>query len=243
MILDSRQAAWGYAPEHALAQRKLELLRVFLESPRCRTVHDLGVSDLPDMLLACASYDAALLDLAIEKGARINARNSSGRTPLQVACMSVGQRGGGQAQAVAALLSRKADPNLTQDSDSRNALDRALEHVNISAVFALLADSRVDVSSQTFLFAGVRTYCACSRTFCVCTVKRRYNWDLLQLLIKKAGAFFNLEARDEDGNTALLLAVSADNPVCVVPLLKLGAKTDVRNNANEVLLLCFFLCC
>ncbi|MCB1864176.1 MAG: ankyrin repeat domain-containing protein [Chromatiales bacterium] len=90
-----------------------------------RALFDGGAKDDPTALLFVVAAqglpDRRLLDLVLQRGAKINAKNDRGETPLHVAVVN------GDRLVVRALVAERADLNAT-DADGRRPADIALQN-------------------------------------------------------------------------------------------------------------------
>src|SRR5262245_22178664 len=193
------------------AGHRLEIERQIAASPEVVKGKDEGGSTA---LHHAAGYGSlANLELLIDKGADVNAKNRRGSTPLHWAIHDEAK--------VRLLLSKGADVN-TKQAQGRTPLFLAAllgDGVpTIRLLFAKGADPNLaSANGQTPLMMGAA----------------RGNVEGMQLLIEK-GAQVN--AKDGAGETALMSACTSGNAVAVRLLIEKGADVKIKSKRNETAL-------
>ena len=134
-------------------------------------------------------------------------------TPLLI---SLGhQHSDWQEKIVPWLISRGADVNAVDDHGDSVLMNAGL---NASAT-----------TVKTLLNAGAKVAYASRKKVTALHYAAQGNCEVIPLLVK-AGADIN--ARDQDGNTPLMHAVTTRQKTCVQTLLKSGADTNITDNEN-----------
>ncbi|MEW6531127.1 MAG: ankyrin repeat domain-containing protein [Thermodesulfobacteriota bacterium] len=150
---------------------------------------------------AVKSGDSLLVKTLLEQGNEPNKATSEGETPLTLAARRDSE------EVVALLLRRGADPTL-KNKAGRTPLDISVEQGHAAALRVLVAHTKDK--------AGVKLLEAC----------RKDQEQVAKLLIE-GGA--NVNARDEMGNTPLMLAVGMGKVRLVRALLAEGADVNAIN--------------
>jgi len=157
----------------------------------------------------CAWKDP-LLDL-LELGAEINGRDWKGVTSLLLAS------GLGHVRMVKFLLEHKADPMLGADPSGWTPLHEAASRGRPGVVDALLEAS--SPKHRALLEARVGRHKQYLKATAALVAAAKGNVDSLQVLIDYRA---NLDARQEDGNTALMLAAAGGHSEACELLVKSG---------------------
>ena len=180
----------------------------------------LALAAMPDadFVELCGSGDAAKVAQALKDGAKAGAANSFGRTALMEAANA------GDAEALRLLLAAGADAN-AKDEQGYTALMAAGGGGNAEVTKALLAagaDARAKAADgQTALMTAARGEAA----------------GLLALL--NSAAKEDVNAKDENGWTALVWAITGEggDPATVAALLAAGADVNAGADAGYTPLL------
>ena len=153
----------------------------------------------------------ALIPSVVQAGARIDAQNATGETPLFAAIKA-------DSPSTIAILLAQGASSTARDSLGNTALHAAVRWNAKQSVAALIkggADVNAgNLNGKTPLHEAVRLGMAESEG-----------------LLLAAGA--NLEARDLSGNTPLLEAVQSGLSASIERLLEKGASLNVRNNVGD----------
>ena len=155
-----------------------------------------------------------IVQLLLENGADIEARNSSGDTALIWAA----QRG--NSAIVELLLQRGADIEAKNQYGGTALFWVALK--GNMALVQLLLEKGADIEAKEIL-----------RTPILIEVAKSGNEALVRLLLEKGA---DIEARDSSGNTALMWATRRGNSAIVQLLLEKGADIEVRRSSGETAL-------
>jgi ankyrin repeat protein len=199
---------------------------------------------------AARAGHAPLVELFLAQGAAIDARNLAGATALYAAAES------DRAAVVALLLAKGADANLPGRADV-SPLAAAAYNGNDRIIAALLAQgARPDTTDTTgkapIVYAAARGFTAVVRRLLAAGVdaKRAYGNDLTALmwaagyepgfgerdaadvaaLLIDAGAL--IDAADNRGRTALMIAAEGGHAAVVEALLARGADRTVRDRTG-----------
>lgn len=163
---------------------------------------------------------AEVVNLLLDAGANIEARDYDGNTPLMSAASY------GEAMVVKVLLARGADINAT-DPEGGTALMGAacdcgvIDKPDTRASLKLLLDSGAKIELKTKEGKTALMFAATSDRS-----------DLLELLLQKGA---NINATDRDGNTALILAAEGSvipTAGAVKTLLEHGAVVNATNKSR-----------
>ena len=152
---------------------------------------------------------------ALQAGANADALDQSGHTPLMVAAIR------GNREIVTILLDAAAKPNAT-DSVGETALMKAIESGN-HELLDLLLDRGTDVGLKTRWSGLTALHLAAGS----------YDLTALKILLSRNP---DLNVRDNNGNTALIVA-AADHSEAVPILLAKGADVNATNVAGATALM------
>jgi ankyrin repeat protein len=196
-------------------QGNLEAIEALFADGRSVGTHFLELG----LLTSCRDYKVLgehqeIIQLLINKGASVNvAENSSGLTPLMIACAK------GLSHVAEVLLENRADVDRV-DASGRSAIFFALEseHGENSELVSLLLEHGCKLNLRN----------SSGMTPILVAVSR--NLEKSALLILKKGV--PLDARDAHGNSLLHLAAKNDSDVLTRELLKLGMR-NARNVNDE----------
>lgn len=141
----------------------------------------------------------------------INYQNEDGDTALMMACQSLGT------EALKVLLEHEADVNM-KDAFGCTALALAYKHGNKKAVEVLLDNQTEEVVNTRDL------------NFIFWNVCEEGDIALAQALLLKGA---DIESKDYDGNTALMLACKNGHIDVVNLLLQQGASIYAKNNKGR----------
>ncbi len=159
------------------------------------------------LLLATAQGHIELVELLLDKGADVNAKDKDGLTSLMVSISN------GSIEIVQLLLARGADVNLIDD-EGTTALIRAAQKGN-SKIVQLLLDNNANVNAQNN--KGTTALIAAAHQ----------KKGIVKLLL---GYKADVNTTDKSGNTALMRAINLGTIDTVRVLLEKGASVNVQNN-------------
>jgi ankyrin repeat protein len=171
---------------------------------------------------AVAKGNREAVEAALHQGAKVDARNSKGRTPLILAAQA------GRLDIIKLLVASGADVNArTTTETGGTVLGFALEGNNREAVEYLIAHgAEIELRSRngmTPLFYAASTG----------------QDDMIQLLLSKGANLNVMGLSDSLGNylTPLMIAGIHDHPETLKLLVAKGAKVDKRNNVGATALM------
>lgn len=188
-----------------------------------------GISPL---WLAATNRNAELVELLLEHGADAGAALPHGETSLMAAARS------GDAASIRLLIAAGADANAAETSLGETALMWAAAEDHPDAIRALVeggADpdmtSRVlDLAPMDWVQVGMVSTVLPVGGWAPLMFAARENAQAAALALVEQGA--NPDARDPDGNTALLLALANDHYDLAVLLLEAGADPNVPDRTG-----------
>jgi ankyrin repeat protein len=155
-----------------------------------------------------------------QRGADIEAKNVQGETPLFVAVHI------DSTSTVRSLVSAGASLN-ARDQLGNTALHAAVRWGSQGAADALIG-AKIDINAYN-LYGNTPLHDAVKLG-----LKGTVYFNLQQLLVRRGA---NLEIRDKEGNTALLVAIAMGNSRSAAHLIDNGADVNTRNNEGETPLL------
>ncbi|MDD3546478.1 MAG: ankyrin repeat domain-containing protein [Kiritimatiellae bacterium] len=228
--------------EYAAGGGNLELVRFLLArgvSPNEKKRNGECARPLVD---AVCNGHAAIARLLLEKGADVNARSKDGYCALLAAV------GKGYVTLAELLLSRGAHVNVC-DKDGNSPLHKAVDGEETGVVELLLsrnADIRIkNAKGDTAWTIAIRkdfhppdeilaalapkgevSDAVLNQTLFLCAAKK----GRMATIERKAAEGININARDENGSTALHYAASENHTNVVSFLLSRGADVDSKNN-------------
>lgn len=159
---------------------------------------------------ATIARDSTRIEYLLKRGAKVNARDTEGQTPLMVAVKS------GDISIVNGLLAYKADPNL-QDNDGWTAAMHAVRS-NDPKIMRLLGKHEFKTNFELVNHDGMTA-------LGLATYENKANAAVAML---DSGAKPDT-AMGVARYTALMIAAKQDNQVMVQTLLQYKANPDVRN--------------
>ena len=183
----------------------------------------------------------AQVDAALKNGANINARNTAGVSSLMAAS------GTGNVSCVKFLVSRGANVN-AHDADGWTALMFACTFSTIDCAAFLISkgayvDARTNegqtalaVEAQALMEESLMANASAGHVVPV-VADQASVMDCIKLLISKGA---NVNARDNNGGTALMLAATGDaagNEECVKLLLSKGADVNAKDMDGDTALM------
>jgi uncharacterized protein len=200
---------------------------------------------------AARAGHSALVELFLAQGAAVDARNLVGSTAL------FGAAENGQQPVVALLLAKGADPNLPGRSDVTPLAAAAFRGNDGAAAELIAHGARPDATDVTgkapIVYAAARGFTAVVRRLLAAGVdaRRPYGNDLTALmwaagyedgfgerdaldviaLLIDAGA--PIDAADNRGRTALMIAAEQGHAALVEALLARGADRTLRDKAGK----------
>lgn len=190
------------------------LIRLLLEAGADANVATRDATPLLHVMRWDEPARSEVVGLLLERGAKVNARDSVRFTPLHHA-MKPGVQAGENSQVVKLLLDAGADVN-AQNHRGETPLHLALQRAEVEVV-QLMMKADPDVGLQ---YPDGRS---------LLHLARRNNAEESEILVElllDAGA--DPDARDQGGNT--LLNLSVHNPRVVELLLDAGADADARDS-------------
>uniref|UniRef100_A0A1I7T4N3 ANK_REP_REGION domain-containing protein n=1 Tax=Caenorhabditis tropicalis TaxID=1561998 RepID=A0A1I7T4N3_9PELO len=219
----------------AIRQNDLEsvlfLLAVAKADP-CRPIND-GTQKTP-LHLAAASKDEMILRNLILVNENVNVTLSDGTTPLLEALRHRNEK------HVGILLENGAEPNL-KDEHGENAMLCAVRSGSLDCIRVVAENPKTNRYTRNKI--GYTSLHICALLTIDKLPKRTSSSDVIELILsyeegetgrrlneKQMAAF--VDARDSDGNTALMIAYSQGNAGVCRSLLKRRACLGQRNNAD-----------
>ena len=159
-----------------------------------------------ELMEAVLNGDMAKVKVLLEKEADVNAKNDRGSTALMIAASK------GNFEIVKALLNRGADVNI-QDTDGRTALLQALRNGHI-AVAQLLLEKGANTDDQALFLAVWMGYKA-----------------IVDAMLTSG---IDVNIRNTDGMTPLMIAAEAGHTDVVESLLNKGAHVNARSKNKYI---------
>ncbi len=214
-------------------------------------INDFNDSGQSCLMMAAVKDDPQCMQYLLEKGADVNLQNPAGQTALMTAVDA------GCTMATKFLLEHKANPNLQDkegrtaliyaadknrtdaakllvefkaditltDKTGKNALMHAAEKGNLDFVRFLTEDCLEENSNQN---AGQKENPAAAKT------KENTETQISERKKHSVAQKIDLNARDNDGNTVLMLAAKAGHAKVVAYLLEQNTiDPDIKNNNRQ----------
>lgn len=153
-----------------------------------------------------------LIALLLQNGANINLKDDEEETPLTVAILNE------SIDVIDFLLRHGSNPNL-KDDEGETPLIRAISCKNIK-IIELLLQHGADTGLKN-------AYGETPLIYAISTLDYDNITDIINLLVEKT---IDLNEQDNDGDTALHLAVENELPRLIKSLMKKGANCFVKNN-------------
>lgn len=198
---------------------------------------------------ATLARDSTRIEYLLKRGAKIDARDTEGQTPLMVAAK------GGDLSIVNGLLEYKADPNL-QDNDGWTAAMHAVRG-NDPKIQRLLGKFKADfdlVNHDGMTALGIATYnnkanaavamldsgakpdavMGAARYTALMIAVKQDNQQMSQTLLQYGA---NPNARNAGGVTALMIAAVRNQDMLVSLLLKSGADAGLKDDEGKTALM------
>ena len=210
-----------------VSQRRRELVELFLKAGISVKAQD-GLGNTA-LTLAAEGDDRSMMELLLDHGAELNTANRRGDTSLIVAARQ------GREAAVETLVKREGiDLKARNDADesalleaTRRRLDpivRLLEEAGAKEPDLDKKVARWDIDQSTHRFT--------EDEFLTQVRHRRRSW-VKRFLV----AGIELDAKDTDGNTALLLSVGSRDPRLLQLLVDHGVPVNEPNHAGDTALI------
>ena len=164
--------------------------------------------------------DKASIEWLLTQGIDVNTVDGSGKTALMTAVQS------GSDKVVGLLLSHKADPKL-RDNSGKTALHHAAKEGSVPVAQRLLEE---EISLLKYTDNKQRS------ALHIAIQEKRL--DFARVLLLQQRPHIDIDLQDKDGNTPLLLAVSAGTQMqdFVQLLIEAGADTELRNKVSQTAL-------
>jgi ankyrin repeat protein len=158
------------------------------------------------LILAVAKKDIEIIKLLIEKGANVNSKNNYGDTPFMTAARN------GDIETIKILMSKGVSINV-KDGKGNTILIEAISRNNEEMVKFLLENgANVNVRDM---------WMSKRKSAIMLAVENYMPIEIIEMMIAK-GAELNI--KDDDGNTVLLIAVQRNNIAAVKLLVEKGAE-------------------
>jgi ankyrin repeat protein len=197
---------------------------------------------------ATIARDSTRIEYVLKRGAKINAKDTEGQTPLMVAAK------GGDLSVMNGLLEYKADPN-AQDSDGWTAAMHAVRS-NEPKIFRLLGKFKAnfDLINKDGMTALAMAVVDNRANAAVAMLDNNANPDFamgeakynaLMLAVKKGNLQMaqtllqykaNPNAKNAGGLTSLMIAAYGDQDMITSLLLKAGAKPGLKDDHGKTAL-------
>uniref|UniRef100_A0A8D8RKA9 Rabankyrin-5 n=2 Tax=Cacopsylla melanoneura TaxID=428564 RepID=A0A8D8RKA9_9HEMI len=172
-----------------------------------------STQNTPLHLAATQPNDLLVRNLLLA-GARIDERNSHKQTALHIATET------GNTEVIAALVQNGCDYNAV-DSEGDNALHIACREGHVSAVSTLLSESQIDADAPNLRFR--------TPLHVLAHHSKESAPQIAELFVGAMPTGYNLDRRDADGNTALMLAYMKGNGALCRTLAKNHACVGAMN--------------
>ncbi|KAI3398326.1 hypothetical protein diail_9549 [Diaporthe ilicicola] len=214
-----------------LEKHRLEALAVLLQGGAEPNTHASGTGNTP-LHLAVRRQDKWAVAMLLHKGADVNAKNSSGATPLQMTANQFrGDLGHDHAQVLDLLLQAKALIDERAGALSRTALHLAVSSGTAHAVKLLLdygADPLLaDKNGDTAIRLAIKGAAKMTADL----EKIEDHVELMDRLVKELGPLW-AHASDLEGVCAVEAACSGDN-MDLLRILLVKGKLDPRSKFRE----------
>jgi uncharacterized protein len=214
--LEARDGLGTMPLAHAARAGQRALVELFLA--RGAEINARDISGSTALYLAAESERPATVSLLLARDAKPNLPGRYGLTPLAVAAFK------GNDRIAEQLLSRHADPNIP-DEAGRVAMTHAAAR-GFADIVRRLFDAGVDVNQHYRNNLTALMWAASYED----DVGIRAAENVIDLLLK-AGA--EVDARDDRGRTALMMAVELDHAEVVDMLIRSGADRNLRDKAGK----------
>lgn len=197
---------------------------------------------------ATIARDNTRIEYLLKRGAKVNAKDTEGQTPLMVAAKS------GDLSVLNGLLEYKANPN-AQDNDGWTAAMHAVRS-NEPKIFRLLGKHKADfnLTNKDGVTALAMAVSDNKANAAVAMLDNNANPDFamgagkynaLMLAVSKGNQTLaqtllqykaNPNAKNAAGVTSLMIAAHKDQDMIISLLLKAGAKADVKDDEGKTAL-------
>ena len=163
----------------------------------------------------------ASIEWLLTQGIDVNAVDGSGKTALMTAVQS------GSDKVVGLLLSHKADPKL-RDNSGKTALHHAAKEGSVPVAQRLLNEE-----------ISLLKYTDNEQRSALHTAIQEKQMDIARMLLLQQQPHVDINLQDKDGNSPLLLAVSAGSKMqdFVQLLMEAGPDAELRNKVGQTALL------
>jgi ankyrin repeat protein len=201
----------------AVANRLPETLRLALEKGfDVKVIMDTSQFKMNAFALACDLYplkgDSEVIDLLLRNGINVNAKDAGGRTELKKACIYNNKTG-----LVKLLLDRGADIEIGDEENTTPLIQAAYN--GCDETITLLLDRGANVNATETV---TRKNSVKGRTALMAAALRGQVGSVYLLL---AGKGIRINAKDDEGKTALKYAIEK-NQTAIIDLLKKAGATD-----------------